>query len=48
MNKEMPLVFLVCIVFKACGKKEDVVNIAATNPNTVVVFILFNKHKIKR
>jgi hypothetical protein len=39
MNKEMPAVFFVRMVFNACGKKEAVVKNAATNPRSVMLFM---------
>lgn len=40
INKEMPAVFFVRMVFKACGRKEAVVKKAATKPITVIRFIV--------
>jgi hypothetical protein len=37
--REIPKVFLVWIVFNACGKNEEVVAIAAKSPIIVVVLI---------
>ena len=39
INKEMPAVFFVRIVFKACGRKDAVVRKAATNPRMVILFM---------
>ena len=36
MNNDMPDVFFVCIVFMACGKKDMVVQVAATKPSIVM------------
>ena len=41
IEREMPVVSLVRIVFKACGKKESVVHIAAKSPIIVIRFIYF-------
>ena len=40
INKEMPAVFFVRMVFKACGRKEAVVKKAATKPIAVIRFIM--------
>ena len=40
MDREMEDVSLVRIVFNACGKKEDDVEIAAIKPVTEIQFIL--------
>ena len=37
--REIPNVFFVLIVFNACGKKEEVVDIAAKSPIIVVILI---------
>ena len=38
--REIPNVFFVLIVSNACGKNEDVVDIAAKSPISVVILIL--------
>ena len=40
INKDMPAVFFVRMVFKACGRKEAVVKKAATKPMIVTMFIM--------
>lgn len=40
INKDIPAVFFVRIVFKACGRKETVVKKAATKPKAVIKFIM--------
>lgn len=39
INKEIPAVFFVRMVFKACGKNEPVVKKAATKPMMVTMFM---------
>ena len=40
INNEIPAVFFVRMVFKACGRKEAVVKKAATKPIAFTTFIL--------
>ena len=41
MEREIPDVSFVRMVFSACGKKESVVQKAATSPSIVTVFMFF-------
>ena len=36
INNDMPVVFFVCIVFIACGRKDAVVKTAAAKPKIVI------------
>jgi hypothetical protein len=40
INIDIPAVFFVRMVFKACGRKDTVVKKAATKPTTVTIFIM--------
>lgn len=37
IDKDMPVVFFVCIVFIACGRKDMVVQTAAARPKIVMM-----------
>ncbi|WP_256379413.1 hypothetical protein [Brasilonema sennae] len=39
MANETSFADLDCHVFSICGKKENVVNVAATNPNMLIQFM---------